>query len=132
MSTTPNDKQDGDPAVRPSDWLAAFCRYHASDYSMHDSQEEAEAEMKAGEDDGECYGVATYHIPTKTLHMRDPLNASDPEKVRASIEAWLAANARGQARRAQGVQYAKRLESRRCLHHACSALPQWSKGQSRR
>jgi hypothetical protein len=96
MSTTPNDKQDGDPAVHSSDWLAAFCRYHASDYSLHASQEEAEAEMKAGEDEGECYGVATYHIPTKTLHMRDPLNASDPEKVRASIEAWLAANTQAQ------------------------------------
>lgn len=83
----------GGAAVACSAWLAAFCVHHSSDYSLHDSQEEAEAMMRAGEDAGECYGVATYHIPTKTLHMRDPLNASDPEKVRKSIEAWLAANA---------------------------------------
>src|ERR1035441_10842993 len=76
MSTTPNDKQDGDPAVHSSDWLAAFCRYHASDYSLHASQEEAEAEMKAGEDEGECYGVATYHIPTKTDRKSTRLNSS--------------------------------------------------------
>jgi hypothetical protein len=99
--TTENPEGTNTPsaaAVACTDWLAAFCRYHASYYFLHASQEEAEAEMKAGENEGECYGVATYHIPTKTLHMRDPLNASDPAKVRASIEAWLSGNVLAQAR----------------------------------
>ncbi len=71
-------------------WLAIFCVRGATDYSLHGSYEEAEAKMRNGEDAGECYGVAAYHIPTETLHMRDPLDKSDPEKVRVVIEKWLA------------------------------------------
>jgi hypothetical protein len=74
------------------EWLAAFCAHHSFGCSLHSTQEEALAVMCAGEYRGECYSVATYHIPTKTLHMCDPLDASCPEKVKRSIEAWLEAN----------------------------------------
>ncbi len=77
--------------AQKAQWLAVFCVNHSPQYSIHYSQEEANRLIDTREDFGECYGVATYHIPSKILHMRDPLNASDPKKVVKSIEDWLSA-----------------------------------------
>jgi hypothetical protein len=88
-SATEN-KAPGVPDPLPGGaWLAVFCVYHHADCSEHASQEEAEASLRSGEEAGACYGVATYHVPTRTLHMRDPLDMSDADKVRQTIEAWL-------------------------------------------
>ena len=78
------------PAVRCDDWLAMYDVHHSTDFWPCDSREEAEAHIKAGEDDGKCYGVAIYQISTDTLHMHDTLKMCDPEKVRAGIKAYLA------------------------------------------
>lgn len=76
--------------VDSSDWLAMYDIHHPTDFWPCDSREEAEAYIKAGEDEGKCYGVAIYQISTGTLYMHDPLKMCDPETVRAGIKAYLA------------------------------------------
>jgi len=76
-------------AVQGLDWVAVYDRHHHTRFVRHESKSAADADLDGIEDECEGYSVATYHIPTATLHMRDPLSACDIEKVRAAIETWL-------------------------------------------
>lgn len=72
-----------------SQWLAVGSRYHATFFEWHETEQEAARSLDAGEENGDCYAAAIYHVPTQTLKMRDPLGHYDPAKVRASINTFL-------------------------------------------
>lgn len=75
--------------LQSEDWLAMYDVMHHTEFETFATQERAKMVITAGEGSGECYGIAIYHIPTKTLYMHDPLGMCDSEKVRSGIEDFL-------------------------------------------
>lgn len=72
-----------------NEWLAVGSRFHSTFFEWHKTEEDAKQSLDAGEENGDCYAAAIYHVPTKTLKMRDPLGKYDPEKVQASIKKFI-------------------------------------------
>lgn len=63
-------------------WVAIYCRFHASDFEEFDTREEAERFLTVGADNGDLYQVGILDRSTGTIHDLDPLDATDFTKVR--------------------------------------------------
>jgi hypothetical protein len=71
------------------EWIAFFTLLGVCHMSLEETEAAANARLDACSGMEDCYEVATYHVPTKTLRMRDPLSAHDPGKVQTAIERLL-------------------------------------------